>query len=161
MSQLALYLNKSDSRQLNKTFTRVKTYEDTQFKIVDNTNVLEPIILLKSNFVSENEYRDFTKINYAYLSSTVRYYFVNDIVMRNGSLIELHLKVDVLQSFASYISNVSGLVERQEFINSPYFIDNQMPIKSGRIIERVDFPTIFSNNLNDTSDCITLTVNGG
>lgn len=160
MSEFSLYKNKSDNKQLNKEFTLVKTFGRDAFKLLDNTGVTRPVVIVNAK-IAGGSVRDYLKANYAYLSDTVRYYFIENVELLNGGMVKLYLKVDVLQSFASDIGNCSGLVERQEFLYSPYFVDTMLPVKAGRIIERYDFPTFFRRDLNNTSNCITITVNGG
>lgn len=162
MSEIVLYVNKSDDRQLNKTLARVTSFD--KIKLLENTSVLEPTILLERNFnISDTEYRNFTKCNYAYLSSTCRYYFIKDYKLLKGGIVAINLKCDVLQSFASEISDLSGLVLRNEFNTTPYYVDNDLPFLSGRMIERKEVSNSFFTNANftDESHCITLTVTGG
>lgn len=160
MSEITLYMNKSDDRVLNKTFAKVAYYKD--IKIMENTNVLEPTVLLRRDIIG-GSYRDFLKCNYAYLSSTTRYYFIKNYEMKSGGIIAIHLKCDVLQSYANEISNLSGLVLRNEFENTPYYVDNELPFLSGRNIERHDINNnFFSNNsFGSETPCISLTVTGG
>lgn len=161
MSRLVLYMNKSDKRQLNKVFTEVTTLRDVLLK--ENTDILNPTILIsRGRLDNENYIQGFLKCNYAYLSTTNRYYFIDNIELRVGGIIAFKLKVDVLQSYASYIQNVTGIVSRNEFVYSPYYIDDKIALRSGRIIERHDIVnSFFSNSLSSDSNCIALTVNGG
>lgn len=159
MSKLYLYRNESDDRVLNKTIQKVKDY--TEFKLIDATNVLEPTILIERKLISK--YNDFNYVNYAYLSSTERYYFITDYQLLNGGIVLLKLKCDVLMTYSSQIGNLQGLVLRNEYNSTPYYIDEELPFLSGRIIERHDISNnIFVNNTFGTdSNCIALTVTGG
>ncbi|MBO7676879.1 MAG: hypothetical protein J6S49_05140 [Erysipelotrichaceae bacterium] len=68
----------------------------------ENTSVLNPIFITKS--VPDS-------VNYLYVPSTNRYYYVTDIKRPNASLIEIFCHVDVLASYKSAILNTSAMVE--------------------------------------------------
>lgn len=160
MSKLIFYVNKSDKRQLRKILTEIGTVTDVLLK--EDTDILNPTILVSRGAINENYLTNFLSSNYVYLTATNRYYFINNIELRVGGVIAFKLKVDVLQTYAEYIQNVSGIVARNEFIYSPYYIDDKIALKSGRIIERHDISnSFFDNTLSSESNCIALTVNGG
>ena len=159
MSKLNLYYNNSDERCLVKTLQYFASYYN--IKLLDDTNVFEPTILLKRIEISS--FNDFINCNYCYLSVTNRYYFITDYEMLKGGIVALKLKCDVLMSFSQQIGNLQGLVLRNEFNSTPYYIDEELPFLSGRIIERKEIAnSVFKNNtFNDESPCIALTVTGG
>ena len=159
MSKLTLYYNISDERCLVKTLQYFSGYYN--IKLLNDTEVFEPTVLLKR--IDITDFNDFINCNYCYLSSTNRYYFITDYEMMNGGIIALKLKCDVLMSFSQQIGNLQGLVLRNEFNSTPYYIDEELPFLSGRIIERKEIAnSVFKNNtFNDDSPCIALTVTGG
>lgn len=162
MGAMALYQNVSDPRVLEKTFYRKATFQQGEFKLLDSTNVSEPKIILSNKMkISGTGYRNYTNCNYVYLDDTARYYFVQKIELLNGGLVAFQCKVDVLQSYASYIKQLTAFVTRQEYSYSPYYVDGELPLKNTNIAERINFTTFFRTDLTAESNCFVLTVNGG
>ena len=73
--------------------------------------------------------------NYVYIPAFNRYYFVNDITAIRSNLWEMSLSVDVLMTYKDAILNCTAFVDRNEFSNRPYVIDNKRVILEGKDVE--------------------------
>ena len=162
MSKITVYHNTSDRRVMNKNITPIKTYE---CKFLESTGITNPKVVLNKKINGGDAYRDFQAVNYAYLEVTNRYFFVKDINLMVGGMIQLELEVDVLLSFKSQLLECSGLCLRNEYNVQPYYVDELLPFLSGRIIERYNVPntgdiSFSQNGFNSLSNCFAITVTG-
>lgn len=62
--------------------------------------------------------------NYCYIPTFKRYYFITEARSISNDIIELSMHVDVLQSWANYILQLGGVVNRNEFDFNPYIVDD-------------------------------------
>ena len=102
---LKLYQNNSENNKVTKSITQL--YSLTGY-LRDDCIIIDPVIQVE-NISAAN----LVKTNYAYISEFGRYYYINNIVCK-GNLFELHMHVDVLQSFGTSILNCSAVVARQQ-----------------------------------------------
>ena len=146
-----------DKTALNKMPTVKKSVNEFSF--------LKPCTLESPNIVlSFSEIKNvLSEINYCFISDFNRYYFISDYVLLNGNRVELKLEVDVLHSFKDRIKTLNVLIDRQEFLQSPFFSDGELPVQCKRIIHFKNFSsTQFNpNGFDGDTNCIALTVNGG
>lgn len=120
------YKTDDDRRHVPKKLTNEKSI-DIRLKEED-FSIINPVIFLSgTNFVG---------YNYVYISKFKRYYFVENVKTELDSLITLELSVDVLQSYWDNVKNVKCVIERQENLSSPYFVDSMMPIRSDSTIDQ-------------------------
>lgn len=162
MSKITLYKNTSDRRVLNKNITPVKTYD---CRFLENTNMITPTIILNKKITGGDAYRDFQAVNYAFLELTNRYYFIKEVKLLVGGMLQISLEVDPLLSFKSGLLGCSGLCLRNEYNVQPYYVDEELPFLSGRIIERYNISSsgdiAFSQGGFDSlSNCFAITVTG-
>lgn len=75
--------------------------------IKDNTNLMTPTFILKTNPLVYNS-------NYVYCSYTSRYYYIESIDALKGGRIAIHCKIDVLYTYKDEILNSSGWVVRSD-----------------------------------------------
>ena len=116
--QMTLYKNKSDKRYINKTITQVGNIITTLY-LKDDTEVVNPIIILD----------DFPNgVNYCYLDSFDRFYYLTDVTMLNGQ-IQTTWKVDVLMSYKNDIKNNKALVKRNTNYNDLYLQDSEFMVE--------------------------------
>ena len=125
----------SENNVIGKTWER-GTDEDAILKIegklLYDQSILTPKILV------EGDLRGF---NYCYMSIFGRFYYITDIIARNGNIMEVSLKCDPLQSFKSSILNCTAVIERAEsssLVNS-YFNDGQYWTQANKVIKYVPF----------------------
>lgn len=136
---LTMYTNTSDSRYLNKNITQVGSSAITcTFK--DNTSMENPAVI-----ISPDAYN--ASCNYVYLTDTSRYYYVTDVEFSQQRII-LHLKVDVLMSFASSIADCEAIAARSANQYNNYLDDNEMTRLQYSDIYLKKFPNSFNKNLS-------------
>ena len=97
---IVLYQNVSEPNVVSKYIAEVMTLTGT---LRDASSVTNPVIRIETN--------NPVSANYAYISEFGRYYYINDIISLRTNLWELHLKVDVLMSFATGIKASIAIVE--------------------------------------------------
>lgn len=97
---IVLYLNASEPNVVAKVITVVATLTGS---LREPSSVTNPVIRIEMGNPVE--------ANYVHIPDFNRYYYIDDIVSLRTNLWELHLKVDVLMSFASSIKNSLAVVE--------------------------------------------------
>ena len=136
---ISLYINNDEKNKINKNLVAVG--EPLAGSIKDPSSIIRPVILI--------EYNDPTAFNYCYIDAFSRYYFVDDIIVIGDGLIELHLIVDVLMSFASGILSQNVIIEKNTNDYDLYLPDNNLLTKvktktdiinfSGGLLENGEF----------------------
>ena len=149
--KIILYKSIADNRLLDKSskITVIDTIDTAHIK--DDTSIISPSIVLSYKKIST-----LRKCNYLYIPSMGRYYYVNDIVLKQGGMYELKCHVDVLMTYKGDIRNITTLILRQENLNNPYIEDGQLLVRANRVYEK---HTI--GRVGDSADHYYLTVNGG
>lgn len=100
---------------LHKTLVN---YEQLEGSLKDNTDLLNPVILVKHNGIPTT--------NYCFIPDLGRYYFINDITVKNNEMFYLHCNVDVLQSFKNDILNAQVIAKRSSSWYDNYLPDNMV-----------------------------------
>ena len=110
---LKLYNTTDSNNTIGKTLTDEETFDIT-FK--DTVNIINPIVVLKSNVPILK--------NYAQIPEFGRYYFITSIQILHNKIYELFLECDVLESFKEDILASKGLITRagegNKFFDSGY-----------------------------------------
>lgn len=143
--QCNLYINRSSDNAVNKNLQFVASYDIT---LKEDCSIYTPTLILRSESV-------LPEFNYFELPTFNRKYFFTDVIY-NGKIVNISGKTDVLTSFFNAISSRSFMVERQEFANSPYIIDNE-------ILTRCDKEIVLKNigRVGSNSNYYYLCANGG
>lgn len=145
---ITFYNNYSDNRVVNKSISLLNQFPCAA---KEPCSIMTPTIQ-----VSRTTFNQWHSANYAYLDIFKRYYYIDDMVVQNGGIVEVQLTVDVLMSYKNQISGISTVVARQENINNKYIPDNLAPIRVKRIDSYMKI-----GELPKTNNCYILTVNGG
>lgn len=112
------YNNKSDRREIYKTLTDQATHTNVHLK--DDTNVTDPTLI----FSQGSQLAD--SVNYIYIPSFNRYYFVNSKTMSQQRMyVECH--VDVLESKRSQLLAQNCIVARSANKFNAYQVDSDVP----------------------------------
>ena len=146
--KLTLMKTSADKRDLSKSTTTIKT---VNCKIKEGTSIINPIVII--NKMSTSHIR---QCNYAHISDFGRYYFVTDIVETTANQLEISMHVDVLNSYKDDIRSITTLILRQENVFSPYFVDEEMLVRTTRFREKKNIGVI-----GDNAAYYYLTVNNG
>ena len=135
--KVTLYNTTSENNRLNKNLTKILDIENA--KVMNTSNLLNLQIFIKRDLVS-----DFNKINYLYIDSYKRYYFV-DVTIENGFLV-LNCSIDVLMTYKSAILNLTATVTRNENLKNGYLEDKNYNIMSYENIVCKTFPNGLTND---------------
>ena len=101
--ELQLFQNKSSENTINKDLTLITT---KNINLKQSTNLYETFLVFKNDNST-----DYSKINYAKMLN--KYYFVSHETIQNNSLIRLHLKEDVLETYKDDIlKSPADIVEK-------------------------------------------------
>ena len=101
--EISFYNNVSEKEKIGKTLKNKKSL--TGF-LKQATSVINPVITI--------EIENPTKYNYVYIPQFHRYYFINDMINVRNNLWEIHMNVDVLESFKTQIKANKAIVEKSE-----------------------------------------------
>lgn len=157
MSNIYLYNVACDRKLLNKTgyLTEVVPGGITEsFNIRQPSSIIRPVITLSRDTVGS---KGWAGVNYAYIPSFKRYYFVNDITARHDGLMELSMEVDVLQTYYSQLLNIQFEIARSESVNSPFYIDTEKALMNRRVVKYAKIGEIRQS----TGNKYVITVAGG
>ena len=154
--RVILYQTKSDDRYLYKKLVTLANLS-RGFELKANCDMENPSLRF-----SKKTYSEVSKINYCYISTFKRFYFVKNITLESDGIYSLECEVDVLMSFQDSIKSILTLITRQEKVYSNYIVDEKLPVKCTRLIT---YKTIgaspFTASLSNASQCVALTVTGG
>ena len=121
-NSLNLYKFIGDKKEVVKNPTLVETISG-DFK--GSVDLLNPVIELQPTSTSTVD-KILQECNYCYVADLHRYYYIDNMVCRPGTIIELHLTIDVLNTWATEILALEeGIVERNaEASGSNIFLDD-------------------------------------
>ena len=105
--KLKVYKNLSDNKVVSKSITQMGS--DINGTLRAPSSIIDPVIVIDKPTVFT-----IAQANYAYIDEFDRYYYINDIVVISDDLLELHMHVDVLYTYASGIRSNTAVVGRQQ-----------------------------------------------
>lgn len=135
--RLNLYKNLSDKNHVDKNITQMGNQLTGTLR--DNCSIINPVIEIEA-FTGF----DFSECNYAYIPEFKRYYYINNITLKN-KMYELSMHVDVLMSYKDEIRSNTAVVSRQENNYNLYIQDGVFKTKAFSHIQVVQFPDGFSD----------------
>ena len=109
-------INRIDDRYLIKNFTEMF---ESEIQLKMPCTIEYPVITL-----DVSDYPSWSEVNYVYIEELKRGYFIDSYTMKSANLVDYSLRVDVLTNLSNQIMAMTCMVERQEFIYSPYYVDN-------------------------------------
>ena len=101
--EISFYNNVSEKEKIGKTLKNKTTL--TGF-LKQATSVINPVITI--------EIENPSKFNYCHIPKFHRYYFINDMINVRNNIWEIHMNVDVLESFKTQIKANKAIVEKSE-----------------------------------------------
>ena len=117
--------------------------------IRDETNVLYPVLAIRVH--------DVINVNYCYIPTLNRYYFIDSITYLSSDKATLKLSVDVLKSYETEILQATATVTQTDkpdkYSSNRETIYNRKPN-----FEKIEFPN--KNLFNDTGTMIMITIKG-
>lgn len=122
--EITLYEYNDKNIRVNKSVEYMGTVEVlTNCTIRNPISVLNPIIYLEfDKTITDISY------NYCYLPCNNRYYFISDKIRLSNKMWELHLTVDVLNTYKDKIKNTKALIARNENTFNPMVVDTICPL---------------------------------
>lgn len=138
---IVLLNNTSDDRTLGKTVVAVDEI-DGDFKDFVNLHNIDIDIDITGLSIGS--------INYMYIPTLGRYYFVRQKTMLNNSICRFSLVCDLLESMATDILSVRAICERAEsgYYTNPMLTDSEIPVQVNNIIKYHNFSAGLDNNTN-------------
>lgn len=123
---IVLQCNTSPVNKVGKSIRDIATATGT---LRSGTSILDPIVRIESA-LSENL---ISEVNYAHIAVFNRYYLVTNIEIDNNSLWNIHMHVDVLETYKDEIKAQDAVVARQEekynlMLDDGWFMTYQNPI---------------------------------
>lgn len=134
MSDIYLYTMSCDRKMLRKDTYLAEVVPGgitETFRILQPSSIIRPVITLSRDTVGA---KGWAGVNYAYIPSFRRYYFVNNITARHDGLMELSMEVDVLQTYYSKLLDTQFEIARSESVNSPFYIDAEKVLMNRRVV---------------------------
>ena len=137
MITIKCYQNLSENYVVDKNITQVGN--DLTGTLKENCSIIDPVIETQG-IAGDN----IAKLNYIYIPSFSRYYYVRNIEILGTHLFLLHCHVDVLKSFAGGIRSNSAVISRQENAYNLYLPDGAFKTYANPHYQIVKFPSGFS-----------------
>jgi len=139
--QIKIGYSKDEKNKVSKSFTIKHTYNNAKLK--EDTSIVNPTIILGT-------VDDLADINYMYIPTFKRYYYVNNIVALTGSRIALECACDVLNSFKNDILKCKAIINKQQSssLSSKYIDDNSYVTECRTVVQAKEFPHGFTSTAN-------------
>lgn len=131
---LRLFQNMSDTHVVQKDIIQKAEISGT---LLEDCSILDPVIATPLIAASDLKY-----INYAEIPDFGRYYYVTDIICR-GKLFEVHMHIDVLNTYKDQIKPLSAIIARNESQYNLYLRDGLIQQYANPHIQIKQFPDGF------------------
>ena len=128
--ELQLFQNKSSENTINKDLTLITT---KNINLKQSTNLYQTFLVFKNDNST-----DYSKINYAKMLN--KYYFVSHETLQNNSLIRLHLKEDVLETYKNDILKSSADIIEKSTPNNVRNIKTSKEVETFNIKSTIALP---------------------
>lgn len=147
--QIQFFRYTGEKNRINKLpyLNEIVTHEGT---LKRDCSMENPVVLFQgtvSSFINDNS----NYINYCYIYTMGRFYFVTDIISVRGDLTEVHLHVDVLYSFKDSLLANRAIIQRSASDYSMLIDDGQFQAYQNQNEGCIIFPTGFGGKGSDYS----------
>ena len=120
---IEFYVNQSEKNRLDKTLVSAFNLNG---ELKEDCSIIDPVIKVVADVSS------MASVNYMYIASFGRYYFINNVISINNDICEVHAHVDVLSTYKDEIRAQRAIVSRQEkkwnlYLNDGVFKTYQNP----------------------------------
>lgn len=123
---------------LNKINKTPQTRLTLEGELRNSTSICDPVIRIEYDGA-------FTEVNYAYIASFKRYYYVTDIVSVATKLWDISMHCDVLKTYAEGILGSPAIIAKQENAWNMYLDDGTFKATSDSYVVTRLFPNGFKN----------------
>ena len=122
---LKLYKIRYDRKCLTKIADiTADAQAEVDAKPKDDKSILRPVFSVSRSHLGQQ----WAQFNYAYVPEYGRFYFIDDIISQSYNMLELHLYVDVLQTYRTELLSTAFEIVRSQSINSSRYIDPELPL---------------------------------
>ena len=129
---ISLYQISDDERVVGKNIpTAVSSHTIT---LKDGCSIDAPVVTFSATAAA------IAGVNYAYIDTFGRYYFIRDRKSLVNGVVELTLESDPWQSFASQLRGCTATIMRNENAANGYLLDNQYQLLSYNNVVTREFP---------------------
>ena len=128
--ELQLFQNKSSENTINKDLTLIAT---KNINLKQSTNLYQTFLVFKNDNST-----NYSKINYAKMLD--KFYFVSHETLQNNSLIRLHLKEDVLETYKDDILKSSADIVEKSTPNNVRNIETSKEVETFKLQSSVVLP---------------------
>lgn len=146
--QVIFFKSTQDYKHPNRSLTPIHTAD---IRLQEDTAVLDPVLLV-------DYFAEWRDVNCIWIELFNRYYFLSESPCMKGGRIEYILHVDPLMTYRDGIMAQTALIDRQEFIYSPWIDDPLLKTRSNRIRDIVKIGSLGSPSSGSN---YALTVVGG
>lgn len=120
---IEFYVNQSEKNRLDKTLVSAFNLNG---ELKEDCSIIDPVIKIVGDVSS------MSSVNYMFIPSFSRYYFINNVISINNEICEVHAHVDVLSTYKDEIRAQRAVVSRQEkkwnlYLNDGVFKTYQNP----------------------------------
>lgn len=136
---MSLYQVSDDLNVMGKTIpTATSTHT---IKLKDGCSIDRPVVTFSAMASA------LAPLNYAYIDTFQRYYWIVDRKSLVNGVMELTLESDPLQSFMTEIKNAHATITRNEnkTLADAYIMDEKYMAKTYKQIVTLDFPTMLTD----------------
>lgn len=128
--------NSSPANYLTKS---VSTSKQVQCDLKGNCSILSPVLIVQDLGITTSNYCQIPDFGN-------RYYFIDDIITLNESILEVHLSVDVLMTYKTDILASKAIISRNQNTYNRYIPDPKFTVLSYERIQTKEFPNSFPTN---------------
>ena len=128
--ELQLFQNKSSENTINKDLTLITT---KNINLKQSTNLYQTFLVFKNDNST-----DYSKVNYAKMLN--KNYFVSHETLQNNSLIRLHLKEDVLETYKDDILTSSADIIEKSTPNNVRNIQTSKEVETFKLKSTIVLP---------------------
>lgn len=139
----------SSNNTIGKNIISLK--QEVSCDVKGDISIVNPVVVLSFDVET-------LKTNYVYIPSYGRYYYISDIINLSGGRVELHLKVDVLESFKDDIKNSIAIIDKQQLSEKSNVYLND----GSYVTQEKEFHSVinFQNGFLDDGEYILITCGG-
>lgn len=151
---ITLYTTSSDRKQLRKTLDNKGITVSAHMK--EPCSLMNPVVTIQQASAGSS----WAQLNYVYIPTFLRYYFIDNITVLNDGLLELSMHVDVLMTYADALSAQQLEIVRSSSLNSKLYIDPEMPLQANKLLSYKKIG-VFPESVGANTNNYYLTVAGG
>lgn len=144
--QIELYNYNGNVNTVNKTLPTGNVINGAMY---DSFSICNPVVYIKSHTMITANYCKIEKLN--------RFYFIDKVVYRSCDKWELHMRVDVLKTYATQILQANATVTVRD--NPNKYVSNRNNVYNRKPnFEKIDFPK--KGLFNKEGSIIMITIKG-